>query len=79
MLLALSVWSTPSLTISAVTTVAIVLLVGQLPWRIIAGGMTGAVAGVVALAWTGSLIPFIENLLWARSNYSEANRMSYGR
>ena len=78
-LLALSFWATPILAITAVTTVAAALLVGRSPWRIVAGGAIGAAAGLLALILTDSLAPFIENLLWMRNNYSEANRMSYGQ
>ena len=41
-------------------------------------GATGAALGVGALLATGSLGAFIDNLLWAKNNYSEANRMAYG-
>ena len=77
-LLALSVWTTPIFAITALTAVAASLLVKQSPWRVIAGGATGAAAGLAALALTGSLPGFIENLLWAKDNYSEANTMGYG-
>ena len=77
-LLALSVWTTPILAITAVTAVAAALLVGQSPWRVIAGGAIGGVAGLSALFLTGSLPGFIENLLWAKNNYSNANTMGYG-
>ena len=77
-LLALSVWTTPIFAITAVTAVAAALLIGQSPWRIIAGGATGAAAGLSALIATGSFPGFIQNLLWAKDNYSEANTMGYG-
>ncbi|MFN0102309.1 MAG: hypothetical protein ACKV2U_09485 [Bryobacteraceae bacterium] len=77
-LLALSVWATPILALTAVAAAGATLLIGQSPWRVIAGGAAGAAAGVAALLATGSLGAFIDNLLWAKSNYSEANRMGYG-
>ncbi len=77
-LLAFSVWATPILALTAVATVAAALLIKQSPRRIIAGGATGAALGVAALLATGSLKAFIDNLLWAKNNYSEANRMAYG-
>lgn len=77
-LLALSVWATPIFAVTAVAAAAAALLVKQHPGRVIAGGAAGAMAGVLALLATGSLQGFLENLLWAKSNYSDANRMAYG-
>jgi len=77
-LLALSVWTTPIFAITAITAVAASLLIGKSPWRVAAGGAAGAVAGLTALFVTGSLPGFIENLLWAKENYSDANTMGYG-
>ena len=77
-LLALSVWTTPIFAITALTAAAATLLIGQSPWRVVAGGAAGAVTGLAALIATGSLRGFIDNLLWAKDNYSEANRMGYG-
>lgn len=77
-LLALAVWTTPIFAITAVTVVAATLLIGQSPWRVMAGGAAGFAAGLTALIVTGSFPGFIENLLWAKDNYSEANRMGYG-
>jgi hypothetical protein len=77
-LLALSVWATPILAITAVTATFAALVLKQSPWRVMAGGAIGAVAGIVALALNGSLVSFIQNLLWMKSNYSDANRMGYG-
>ncbi|MBI2688122.1 MAG: hypothetical protein HYX27_17600 [Acidobacteria bacterium] len=77
-LLALAVWTTPILALAAIAAVGASLLIQQSPWRVIAGGAIGAAAGIIALLLTHSLGAFIENLLWAKSNYSEANRMGYG-
>lgn len=77
-LLALSVWATPILAITAVTAMAAAALLNQSPWRIVAGGAVGAVGGVAALAINGALAGFVQNLLWMRTNYSGVNRMSYG-
>jgi len=77
-LLALSVWATPIFALTALTAVGAAMLVGQSPWRVIAGGAAGAVAGVVAMAINGSLVPYIQNLLWVKSNYTDVNRMPYG-
>jgi hypothetical protein len=77
-LLALSVWATPIFALTALTAVVAALLVGQSPFRVIAGGAMGAAGGVVALALNGSLLPYIQNLLWVKNNYSEVNRMPYG-
>jgi len=77
-LLALSVWATPILAMTAVTATFAAIFLKQSPWRVMAGGAIGAVGGVAALALNGSLVAFVENLLWMKSNYSEANRMGYG-
>jgi hypothetical protein len=77
-LLALSVWATPVFAITATATVGAAWLIGQSPWRVIAGGAAGAMAGVLALLLTGGLQGFIDGLLWAKSNYSDINRMPYG-
>lgn len=77
-LLALSVWATPVFAITAAAAVGAAWLIGQSPWRVIAGGAAGAIAGVLALLLTGGLQGFIDGLLWAKSNYSDINRMPYG-
>jgi hypothetical protein len=77
-LLALSVWATPIFALTALTAVVAALLVQQSPWRVMSGGVLGAAGGVLALAVNGSLLPYIQNLLWVKNNYSEVNRMPYG-
>ncbi len=77
-LLALSVWATPVFAITAAAAVGAAWLIGQSPWRVIAGGAAGAIAGVLALLLTGGLQGFVDGLLWAKSNYSDINRMPYG-
>jgi hypothetical protein len=77
-LLALSVWATPIFAITALTAVVASLLLKQSPWPAIAGGTVGGLAGILALALTGGLTGFIQNLLWAKENYSDVNRMGYG-
>ena len=77
-LLALSVWTTPVFAVTAATAVGAALIVGKSPWRVIAGGATGAALGLAALLGTGSFGGFVDNLLWAKANYSKANDMGYG-
>ena len=77
-LLALSVWATPVFAITAAAAVGAAWVIGPSPWRVIAGGAAGAGAGVLALLLTGGLQGFIDGLLWAKSNYSDINRMPYG-
>jgi hypothetical protein len=77
-LLAMSVWATPILAITAVTATFAAILLKHSPWRVIAGGAVGALGGTVALAISGGLGAFIQNLLWMKSNYSDANQMGYG-
>jgi len=77
-LLALSVWATPVFAITAAAAVGAAWVIGQSPWRVIAGGAIGACAGVAALLATGGLQGFVEGLIWAKSNYSDINRMPYG-
>jgi hypothetical protein len=78
LLLALAVWATPTLAITALTALFAARLLGQPLLPIAAGGAAGALAGLAALFATHSLQPFWQSLLWASSNYSEANRMAYG-
>ena len=77
-LLAMAVWATPILAVTAVAATFSAILLKQSPWRVMAGGTAGGLAGIAALALNGSLGAFIENLLWARTNYSGVNRMGYG-
>ncbi|MBL8239371.1 MAG: hypothetical protein JNM66_18245 [Bryobacterales bacterium] len=77
-LLALSVWTTPIFALTAVTAAGAALIIRQSAWRVVAGGAAGFAAGLIALLVTGSFPGFIENLLWAKDNYSEANTMGYG-
>jgi hypothetical protein len=76
--LALSVWATPTFAIAALATMVAALLLRHSPWRIMAGGAVGAVVGIAALFITGSFFPFLKNLEWVRTNYSEVNHVLYG-
>jgi hypothetical protein len=77
-LLALSVWATPILGLTAVAACGAAFVIRQPVWKVAAGGAAGALAGLLALAATGGLQGFIGDLLWAKNNYSEANRLPYG-
>jgi len=77
-LLALSFWATPVMGITALAGAGAAWLIGQPVLRVVAGGAAGALAGTAALWATGGLQGFIDGLLWARANYSGANRMAYG-
>jgi hypothetical protein len=72
---------TPSIALLALTT--LVWLLADRPFRRFlipySGGLClGSVAVVAALAATGSLWPFMNQMTWLRRNYSDVNVMAYG-
>jgi hypothetical protein len=77
-LLALSVWATPIFGITAAAATAAAWVIGQSPWRVMAGGAAGGALGLLAIFLSGGLPGFLGDLLWAKSNYSQANNIPYG-
>jgi len=80
-LLALAVWCTPSVALVAIV-VAIWLLSSRTHRHLIlpfaAGAAVVSVAAAGALWATGSLLPFVNQMLWLKKNYTAVNVMPYG-
>ena len=79
-LTAMAVISTPSIALFAVVTVAWLFLerrTAVLGWFL--GGAAATAAAVTGfMAFTQTLMPFIRQMFWLRSNYSEVNIVGYG-
>ena len=79
-LLALSVFTTPSFAVSTALILVYLYTRNRKAFvPVLAGSLAAAILILAILAWQGALIPFYQGILWAMDNYGQANRFDYGR